>query len=411
MTACGLAKRLTDWVIIVLFLTILTLPLITWLLGKDADYSINEKRSLKPLPSLSLIKDESVTRFTRNFDAYFGDHFGFREWLIHRYHREVRKRFHVSSLPQVLEGRPGWLFFADPATIRDARGQLRFSAKEEQAFWKILANKTKWLQGRGIGYLLLIAPNKQSIYPEFKSKRPETNTTQSRLDHLLSHPDRRGFPQLIDVRQRLLEMKKENRRLYSKSDTHWNYLGAMYAFQVLDQACRHLFPRLAAPITITLRRQWQATQGGDLAVMLGMAEKFQETKPVLNPGDFSWKTRPVPARLKPLLQLRQLQPIYTVNPKGTLRVLVLRDSFFNHLQPFVSETFAEALYLWQYFDSETLHFFDQEHLGALLDAYQPDLIIEEVVERSLANYLLANSWLRKAPCPEKSSSNSGHIRK
>jgi len=407
MTACVLAKRLTDWIVIVLFLSILILPMVTWILSKDAKFSVNEKRPLNPMPSLTLIKDASITRFARDFNNYFGDHFGLREWLIHRYHREVGKRFHVSSLPQVLEGKSGWLFFADPSMIRDARGYLRFSRQKEQAFWTIFSNKTTWLRKRGMGYLLLIAPNKVSIYPEFAPEYLNRHGAKNRLDHLFTSPYQSEFPRPIDVRQQLLKMKKQN-RLYSKSDTHWNYLGAMYAFQILDQACRKLFPQLPTP-TFTFLKQWQPELGGDLAVMLGRAEDFPETKPVLNRKGFSWRLRPIPAKLKTLLKLPQLQPLYTVNPKGKLRVLILRDSFFNHLQPFVSETFAEALYIWQYYDSETLQFFNQEHLSNLLEIYQPDLVIEEVVERSLANYLPANSWLQQLPIQKKPVSHNTHI--
>ncbi len=71
-------------------------------------------------------------------------------------------------------------------------------------------------------------------------------------------------------------------------------------------------------------------------------------------------------------------------------MLVLHDSFFNQLKPFVSESFGEVLYVWQYYDATTLVFFNKDKLSALLDIYQPDFVIEETVERYLGRFLITN---------------------
>ena len=85
------SNRLVDSVIILIFLVALFVPLLTWLTGKDVFYSEVENRELQSFPLIA--NRDSITGFTRAFDDYFQDHFGLREWLIHRYQREIRKRF------------------------------------------------------------------------------------------------------------------------------------------------------------------------------------------------------------------------------------------------------------------------------------------------------------------------------
>jgi hypothetical protein len=314
-----------------------------------------------------------------------------REWLIHRYQREVNKRFDRSGVPLVVEGPEGWLFFSGDQILDDLKGRLRFSEQEVLRFHRILINKKQWLKERGIAYLYMIAPNKQSIYPEFLPGHYRKFRQASRLDQLLTgSPDTISEP-LLDVRP-YLRQEKSTVRLYDKSDTHWNYHGALVAYQALMERVQSLFPEFRPRDQFDFSPDWQNGTGGDLAVMTGRTQEIVEQIPVLDRENFTADETPIKQELRDLLSLPQLKPSYTENAKGRLRVLILHDSFFNTISPFTSESFQEAFYIWQYYDTTTLEFFNRKNFSALLDMYQPDLVIEETVERFLPYFLITNTW-------------------
>jgi hypothetical protein len=382
-------NRPVELAIILIFLTALFAPLLTWSLQRDVFYSESEKRELQPFPSIH--DQQSITGFTHGFDNYFQDHFGLREWLIHRYQREVNKRFDRSGVPLVVEGPEGWLFFSGDQILDDLKGRLRFSEQEVLRFHRILINKKQWLKERGIAYLYMIAPNKQSIYPEFLPGHYRKFRQASRLDQLLTgSPDTISEP-LLDVRP-YLRQEKSTVRLYDKSDTHWNYHGALVAYQALMERVQSLFPEFRPRDQFDFSPDWQNGTGGDLAVMTGRTQEIVEQRPVLDRENFTADETPIKQELRDLLSLPQLKPSYTENAKGRLRVLILHDSFFNTISPFTSESFQEAFYIWQYYDTTTLEFFNRKNFSALLDMYQPDLVIEETVERFLPYFLITNTW-------------------
>jgi hypothetical protein len=274
-------------------------------------------------------------------------------------------------------------------------------------FHRILSNKKQWLKERGIAYLYMVAPNKQSIYPEFLPGHYRKFQKASRLDQLLTgSPDTISEP-LLDVRP-YLRQEKSTIRLYDKSDTHWNYHGALLAYQELMQRVHSLFPDFHAREIFTFLPDWQGGTGGDLALMLGREQTTVEERPVIDTADFNAVQKPVAEKLTALLHLPQLKPYYTENGKGQLRVLILHDSFFNTISPFTSESFQEAFYIWQYYDMTTLEFFNRKNFSALLDMYQPDLVIEETVERFLPYFLITNSWFTEdiVSSPENPMQNS-----
>ena len=372
----------------IIFLSALTIPLFTWLLQEDKPFSFREKRLLQKPPVWS--STQSITQFTKGFDSYFADHFGFREWLIHRYQREISKRFNSSSLAAVVKGDQGWLFFTGDRLLEDARARLKLPEKQEEQFWTIFREKTNWLRQKKISYFLMIAANKQSIYPEHLPPFYQSGISKmSRLDHLVQLQAGNTPPNFVDTRS-VLRNKKREVRLYDKSDTHWNSLGALYSYRYLMQSVEQVFPEIHFNTSFSFQKNWHYEPGGDLALMLGKRLEAPEQRPVIDSGRFASHRIPVPGSIANILTLPQLKPSYTINQSGYLRVLVLHDSFFELIKPFSSETFREALYLRLYSSGQTKNFFNESLFSQLVDTYQPDLVIEEIVERSLPGYLQAN---------------------
>ncbi len=380
-------NRLVDPVIICIFLLALFVPMVTWIAQKDVKFSEVEKRALQPFPAMS--EQESITGFTRAFDTYFKDHFGFRNWLIHRHQREVSKRFVMSGITNVIVGLDDWLFLTRDRVFDDLQGRLRFSLNEEQRFWTLLAQKKAWVEQKGIAYIFMVVPNKQSIYPEYHPRFYEKAKKQSRFDHLLAARPEESKGDLLDIRENLKQGKTEA-RLYHKTDTHWNYRGSYIAYQALMKRIYKLFPDLPPHRDFRFTPAWRDEPSGDLAMMAGLRETMIEKSQGIESSDFTTYQKKFSKELITYFDLRQLQPFHTAKKNTELRVLVLHDSFFNHLRPFMSESFGDVLYVWQYYDASTLEFFNREKLTELIDIYQPDLVIEETVERYLPRFLVTN---------------------
>jgi len=369
-------NRYSDWVIAVLFVFSLFIPMGFWLVQGDESFSEAEKRSLQDLPKLSV---QSATTWCTAFDGYYQDHFGLREWLIHRYQREMSKRFGVSGVAVVIEGQEGWLYLADGDILDDFKGQLRFSDKEKRAFWQQLKTRQEWLKQQGSAYLFMIAPNKQSIYPEYLPEYFQELRGPSRLDDLLSAMPLHEMGPLLDIRKRLV-VEKSDVRLYDRTDTHWNLRGAHMGYLALMEETGRQTEELR------FTALFEEESGGDLARLMGQKESRIEQSPLFETNLFSAVLREIEAPFAEMLALPQLNVVRTTKANRDMRVLVLHDSFFERLKPMVSETYGEVLYVWRYYDNASMRFITEDKLRQLVDLYKPDLVIEELVERNLPHY-------------------------
>ena len=254
-----------------------------------------------------------------------------------------------------------------------------------------------WLGEQGIFYLFTVAPDKQSIYPEFLPDIYGQARKISRLDQALSALNLDPASHILDLRPVLLR-NKDGQRLYDKTDTHWNYLGAYCGYRELVRAVTTQFPGEDLHAYFTVGGHWQRDPAGDLAQLSGRSDSLWEMRPVV----MAWlraKDKKLSAPLQELLLLKELQPVVTVRAGKKLRVLVLHDSFMNTMKPFVSESFGEVLYIWKYFDRDVEKFLSREVVQKVLDEFKPDIVIDEVVERHL-------DWLIQSEASKNDSASN-----
>lgn len=104
-------------------------------------------------PALSF--EESI----RSFIDYYNHRFGLRYYFIVGYSTLLVKVFHISPHPPIVVGRKNWLYYHSetrPLTVNDLRLLTEFFVK-----------KAAWLKKQGISYYIVIAPNKETVYPEY----------------------------------------------------------------------------------------------------------------------------------------------------------------------------------------------------------------------------------------------------
>ena len=366
-------QRRANVVLIVLFLAFIFLPMADTFLHLDRAPSPNENRAPAAFPVLDPNLD-GTRKFIAGVEAYFGDHFGFRRQLIRWEQSSKWRLFHDERASKVLVGRDGWLFFSDGRTVDDISGTMPFTGAELESWHTLLTGRRDWLRERGIRYLLVIPPDKQSIYPEHlpdwllaRARKPQ------RLDQFLTYMRAHSDVPILDLREALLDAKMI-RQVYLRTDSHWNERGAFAAYRRIVQE----ISALGIPATAPDRGEFSETltdePGGDLAFMLGQQGTLPETAiPVLSPKP---PLQPVEARVQasadPKKRTPVSAPLISENPLATGKVVMFRDSFAIALSKFFGHSFGRVAYVWQ-----------QNWDKPFIEREKPDIVIDEMVEHFL----------------------------
>jgi alginate O-acetyltransferase complex protein AlgJ len=335
-------RAMADLAITVGLLAALVLPAAGPVLGLDPARALNERRAKAPRPSWPR-SPRAAWGFPAPFDSYFRDHFGFRSWLIRLHNRaSLAMETRPTATVPVVIGRDRWLYYSGNDALRYMQGRNRFSDEALRNWVTCLQERSRWLAKRDARYLVVIAPGKQSIYPEHLPTWIRPATEGTRLDQLVKAVE--GVPDidLLDLRGALREAKR-GAQVYYATDSHWNDLGAHAAYVAIIQRLARWFPtETAAPIS-QFELEWK--RGSlDLSEMLGVEDSLAERFPVLvRRRPTSFKTVDAPAFAAP----SRFPPIVTESRSARIeRAVVFRDSFTTGLMPFLPEHFGRCAFLW-----------------------------------------------------------------
>ena len=283
--------------------------------------------------------DKLAPHTFRFLSDWFVDRIGLRNLLVAIGAELNLAILRVSTNRNVLIGNDGWLFWSDyekkPATMMlDVRGSLRFRPTEITAINANLNRIADAFSRCGKTALIVVAPNKQSIYREHLV--PKGPRIPSRLDDLLDKIDTKARSIVIDARVPLLAAKRsEDLPLYFKTDTHWNELGA---FEVYREIVRRLnrvgavyMPELASLDNYEVKEERFA--GGDLSTRMLLAPwLFPDTTVHL----LQKQTFPVSRVFS-----SQFDTVYH-NAVGKAHLVLIGDSFLPLLGGFLSNHFNEV---------------------------------------------------------------------
>ena len=368
-------RAITDWMVIVLFLAAIGLPLIGALFDTSFNKAASDGRELAALPKL-LPKGSSLKAFPAAFEKYWNNHFGFRGTLIRGLALAKVRWLHVSSSVHVLLGRASWLFYTELPVGADHAAVHPFTEGELDAWQRVLEHRRDWLAQRGCRYLLLIAPNKQTIYPEYLDPRHLSNYSHSRLDQLLEHLRKRSSVEVVDIRPQLWAAK-ERERLYHVTDSHWNDRGGFIGYQEVTRALSKWFPTVRPLPRSAFLETVQELPVGDLARMLALKDFDREEYLSLVPR-FPRQAHVAKEGVIPPPGVTLFAPpcAFECDDPRLPRALMLHDSFVCTMQPFLSEHFRRIAYLWQY-----------DFHKDVVERERPDVVIQEMVERVLGEYI------------------------
>jgi len=355
-----------DRLLVAAFVLTIGVPLVGTIAGAGTEANREENRAAAPWPGAP--RDlATLAAWPEAFTRYFADHFAYRERLV-RWQARIRVGWLSSSpTPDVLLGRNGWLFYGTDGAVEDYTAARPFSETDLEEWRATLEDTRDWLAARGIAYVFVVAPDKHWIYGDEMPPDINGRPGQARVDHLVAHLRARSTVRVVDVREALLQARHDA-RLYHRTDTHWNDLGAFVAY---DQVMRAIDPRLGLRPRTRDQFELKAVRrpGLDLARMLGLGGVLEEEDLQLEPrGGSGFRVlEPTP------INTSFMDPrIVTEGPAGAPRALIFRDSFGSAMVPFLSEHFSRAVYAWQ-------NNFDPK---LVLDE-RPAVVIQEWVSRHL----------------------------
>lgn len=149
-----------DLFYIILFFLIVSLPVLSMAAGIKIKSS--ENRQLSSMPEW--IKDGKWNvNFTGEFDTYFSENFGLRPLYISAYAGLNYYLLGHSVNEQVIPGKNGWLYF--DKTVPDYTGETLWTEYEIEKLVRILQIQKDWLAEKGIDFIFMPVPNKNTVYP------------------------------------------------------------------------------------------------------------------------------------------------------------------------------------------------------------------------------------------------------
>lgn len=365
--------RSVNVLIILLFFACIFAPLADSLFHVDPT-KLEENRNPAPKPRWRWNLG-AVERFPKAFESWYNDHFGFRNTLIHSLALVRVFGLNDSAQSDVAVGKDGWLYLTNPSSkLMHDGGTLTHD--ELEYLRQVFEDRYNYLAGMGIPYILFIAPDKQSIYPEYQPVQRPPAPHGSKLDQFIDYLRATTQVPVVDARDVLLQHKNIDYGvpLYYKTDTHWNELGAFLATSQLIDTVRTFLPDVppAPSINDCEIRLEESDRGGDLSKMLGLDTQMAEPEVRLSPDR---GFRATEGDGKPLIKTlnvqKRRQPFAMTQQRADLpQCMVFRDSFASAMIPFLSEHFSRSAYYWQ-----------RNVDPVAIRQEKPTIVIQEMVER------------------------------
>ena len=311
--------------------------------------------------------------------GWLDKNYPFRGMLIRWYNYYSASLFgSMSAGSPVVVGREGWLFLAKDRTLdvlEEHRAVKPLSEEQLSRLASVYEARRAWLAERGIKYLVVVAPNKDTIYPENLPDAYKQVGPVSRMDQVMGYLDAKTSLNILDLRPTLFEAKKHAQVFYS-TDSHWNAYGAFPGYQAIIERLGKDFPVLKPMAASDFYPQEYTFLGGDLSYMVGLEELVTENKSLMLPK-IPLTARGVSTGLLKPGYSQPAQASAQTDPKLP-KAIFFHDSYFWEILGFLGEHFSRSVYVWVKPGLEgEPSFFDKE----LIETEKPDVVVEEIAER------------------------------
>ena len=359
------------------FFATLLLPVADIFFKISPKVELSENRRKAEYPEL---KWDALDAYPTKFEAAFNDQFGFRPLLV-RWHSLLKYHWlGVSPSRLVVLGKEGWLYLT--STMSEYRGKRKFSKVELSRWVADLTAKRNYLAARNIHYLLVVAPNKEGVYPEYLPDTIHRIRKSEFIDQLLAKLPPASGIEIVDLRGPLRKVKQYG-PVYDRTDSHWSELGAFAATNEIVARLKKWYPELE-PVPISSRKLSYRTElGGDLSMVMGINDRLTEDKIVVEPtlqGVVAGRMRTVYDAKKHYNQTPPVAFESTV-PGRKYSIMMVGDSYGGKVMHFLPEHFLRTVAFRPKVPYEAWY---QRMVPKIVADEKPDIYIDLIVDRHLS---------------------------
>lgn len=296
----------------------------------------------------------------------FENHFYQKRFLVENFHR-LRLKIGDRVFPQVVVGPNRWLEYTSDGNLDDFQNLTMTDPQILVNIQTKLFRLNEKLKQRNIDLVVVVAPNKSTIYPENTPPEIQKAGEKSRLDSFIELMDKSAPPILLDLRSSL-QAGRAVQPIYYKTDTHWNAIGAFIAYHDIMERISLSYPDLK-PLDLndfTVIEKKPAPL--DLSAILG-TDFLKESRIELIPNfrtDAFTQYGATPER-------KGYSRSWASSAGQDKSLLMYHDSFGIALQPLLQYQFREATYIQ----------FNQPIDVAQIYLYNPSVVLIVIVERSI----------------------------
>jgi hypothetical protein len=272
-----------------------------------------------------------------------------------------------------LAGDDGWLFYMDAVSIADYQRTNLLDEPTLATLRQQLDQLSQDLESQGITLLVVIPPNKSTVYPQYMPSQIPVLAEISLLDQFVQAMGQTGRTRVVDLRATLAGASREQ-QVYYRTDTHWTDMGAYYAYVQIMQGLASQDPRLAPhPLSHFRMRPGRLGQR-DLAQLLGLTNLLESGPQLVLKG-----SHPLEVSARQLPDGTEIRRVTNQNTRLP-KLLVFQDSFYYSLSDFIEPHFKQTTSV-PYTESPGVWTLDW------INKRDPDVVIIEAVERNLYQQL------------------------
>lgn len=372
-------RRFRSYLLSIVFVVAIFVPAMNIFLDFIPDANINENRIKAPFPAFDVKK---LDPFPNAFEVYFEDHFVSRNFFLKQYMKLNLLLFQKSVIPdKAVVGTDGWLYMSG-FELESYRGDSVFTEAELAEFTAEISRRDSIVRAAGGHYYFIIVPCKHSVYPEYLPDFAEKKVAKNNAELVMDKLHRCTGVKCMFPLKEIQSHKNGQYPLYSKTDNHWNHLGAFYAAQAVTELIRKDYPAVKPLRLSDYRIVVKKQRGGNIAEMFGMQDELSEDfvslepiKPVRSHAAAK-QNYPVP---EGFAYPDEYELVYETGNDTLPKMLVVRESFATFATPFLSESASKAVFIfdaWQ-------HKFNPD----IFRSEKPDIYIQFVMEGFLRQML------------------------
>jgi len=279
------------------------------------------------IPDVALVDENKKLNinYLSELSDWFDDNHGIKKPFISFYNKGISLIFGESAEEEVILGKDGWMFYAQ--TLSDYEGSDKMSEREVFSSSRVLWLMNEYAKKNEMDFLFVIAPNKNSLYPDKMPDfypRAEGKSDAQRLMDLLEE-NKVSYVDLFEV------IGSEAKPLYLKTDSHWTTEGASLAADAILKEAKGEEEGFYGRST-TLSEPVE----GDLFKMIYPSFKNTERDVIYN-REFSFRYQ------RPIRSVEDIS-IKTLNDNREGTMFMFRDSFGNALYPFIAEAYGKCVF-------------------------------------------------------------------